>query len=626
MNLTKTPYNMAPYSSIHHSLIDDLTEAINLQQERKDRDYRELMQKPLQERVNKGHTLANIDIDIDFHSGAPNGFCPMLRGNDAFINRVTISCGDNVSRFREGSLVILSHGSHRFKMAIEEDRLSEMVLVSGDFDVKYNYIDRYSYPRHGWEVNEENSNINQRLLGAARDRISYDQDLFRTMDAMLDGTISNRYSPVHITPSNNRSQDIAVGKALGCSHFHLIQGPPGTGKTYTIARIVKNLVDDGKRVFVTAPTHTAINTCLNAISKEIPDRSKIVKIGEKNQADEILSNVNVSRKTRLSYEGYEYSDFSQEGIVIGATPYAMCYPASKRLQGWSFDYIIIDEAAQMSIPLALAAMTYGDRVIFVGDHKQLDPIMPSDSGNWLFSKSIFKHMVDNYPSDITMLDESYRLSESLVLIPSRLFYDGRLRTARNDDNREYLSFDCSGEAASILHEKSNEVLYLHHEFDALGRSPFEAKLAADIVDSLLDNGIELEDVAVITPYRAQVREVKRALVKKGILDEDSLDDIFVDTIERMQGQEKDYVIFTLANSNPSEVEDRLEFFYSPNRLNVAITRAKTKCIVIANEKVFQLCRDSHLTGAVGIGQKAFWNYHNLATKVYAGADPDGDEW
>ena len=175
-----------------------------------------------------------------------------------------------------------------------------------------------------------------------------------------------------------------------------------------------------------------------------------------------------------------------------------------------------------------------------------------------------------------------------------------------------------------MNDPSNEILYLHHEFDALGRSPFESGLSADIVADLVDNGVSLEDIAVITPYRAQVREVKKALVKKGVIDEDSLDDVFVDTIERMQGQEKDYVIFTLANSNPSEVEDRLEFFYSPNRLNVAITRAKTKCIVIANEKVFQICRDSRQTGAVGLGQKAFWDYYNLATKQYAEAADE--EW
>ena len=614
------------------SLIEDLTRAIDIQQERKSQDYKEMMQKPLQDRVNKGHTLANVDVDIDFYEDAPNDFCPYLSGNDMFIRSVTITCGDNVSRFREGSIVILSHGAHRFKMTIEEDRLDTMVLVSGDFDVKNNYIDCFSYPRHGWEVNEEHSNLTQRLLGASRDRISFDSSLNSRMERMLNGNLRNNYyNSVHVASSNNPSQDQAIRKALGCSDFHLIQGPPGTGKTYTIAKIVKILLECNQKVFVTAPTHTAINNCLNSISRVVPDRSMIVKIGEKNQADEILSNVNITRKTRLSISSYEYSDLSQDGIVIGATPYALCYPASKKLQGWDFDCVIIDEAAQMSIPLALAAMTSGKKVIFVGDHKQLDPIMPSGTGNWLFAKSVFKHMVDLYPQDITMLDQSYRLSQSLVRVPSALFYDGRLKTARTADNKEFTAFtnfedEVTFTVLDILQEESNEVLFLHHEFDALGRSPFEAKLSADLVYNLKKNGVVTDNIAIITPYRAQVREVKRALVSKGIIDENSLDAIFVDTIERMQGQEKDYVIFTLANSNPSEVEDRLEFFYSPNRLNVAITRAKTKCIVIANEKVFQLCRDSRQTGPVGVGQKAYWDFFNLSTKIYDGGDPDEDQW
>lgn len=606
------------------SFIDDLTEAIEIQQCQQNSDYNKMMEKTLQERVNKGHALANVDIEISFHHEAPNNFCPCLYGNDKFIDTVTVKCGDNVSRFREGAPVILSNNRHRFLMTINKDRLDEMVLVSGDFDVKNNYIDSISYSRHGWELNECNLTVNQRLFSATRDRISNDSCLRRTLENMLDGTLANSYKSVNVVITDNSSQDIAVKKALGCSYFHLIQGPPGTGKTYTIARVVNSLVANGKKILVTGPTHTAINNCLNAISKRVQDKWKIVKIGEKYQATEVLSNDYVSRKTRLTFESYEHSDFSQKGIVIGSTPYALCYPASKKLQGWEFDYVFIDEAAQMSIPLALAAMSYGKKIIFVGDHKQLDPIMPTGTNNWLFDKSIFKHMVDKYPDDITMLDKSYRLSESLVRIPSELFYGGRLKTACSCDNDEFIKFDCHGEVARILNDEDNEVLYLHHEFDALGRSPFEAKLSADIIESLLYNGVDRKNIAVITPYRSQVREVKKYLVRNCIIDEDSLDDIFVDTIERMQGQEKDYVIFTLANSNPAEVEDRLEFFYSPNRLNVAITRARTKCIVIANEKVFQLCKEASF-GIVGIGQKAYLNYYQLAHKIFAGSD-NKEEW
>ena len=131
-------------------------------------------------------------------------------------------------------------------------------------------------------------------------------------------------------------------------------------------------------------------------------------------------------------------------------------------------------------------------------------------------------------------------------------------------------------------------------------------------------------MAIITPYRAQVREVKRALVNYNVVVEDELDLIFVDTIERMQGQEKDYVIFTFANSNPSEVEDRLEFFYSPNRLNVAITRARTKCIVLANEKVFHLCENSNDPGLIGIGKRAYWDFYCVANKIYDVSE--NEEW
>ena len=606
------------------SLIEDLTKAIDIQQERQNREYQEMMGKTLQERVAKGHTLANVDIEIDFYDEVPNDFCPYLNGNDQFINRVVVFCGDNVSRFREGTPVVLSNGKYRFKFSIDEDLLDKMVLVSGDFDVKNNYINALEYPEHGWELNSENLTINQRLLGAARDRIYGNSVLNDAMESMLDGTLDNNYSMVTVNASNNSSQDTATRKALGCSRFHIIQGPPGTGKTYTIARIVKNLISEGKSVFITGPTHTAINNCLNAISELIRDKSRIVKIGEKHQADEVLGNEYITRKTRLSIASYENSMLSRNGIVIGATPYALCYPASKKLQGWEFDYVIIDEAAQMSIPLALAAMTYGKKLIFVGDHKQLDPIMPTGTGNWLFGKSIFKHMIDLYPDYVTMLDQSYRLSKSLVRIPTRLFYGNRLGTACQTDNKEFVSFRCSGEVGRILNDPANEVLYLHHEFDALGRSPYESDLVADIIFDLVHNGVELGNIAVITPYRAQVREVKKALVKKAILIEDSLEDVFVDTIERMQGQEKNYVIFTLANSNPVEVEDRLEFFYSPNRLNVAITRAKTKFIMIANERVFMLCQGAEPTGPVGIGMKVFWDYFNLASQIHSSSEED--EW
>ena len=83
---------------------------------------------------------------------------------------------------------------------------------------------------------------------------------------------------------------------------------------------------------------------------------------------------------------------SHDGIVIGGT-YCMCYPASKRLNNWEFDVALIDEAAQMSIPLAVSVMSKTDKYVYVGDHKQLDPIMPQAIGSSMFSESIFSRLV-----------------------------------------------------------------------------------------------------------------------------------------------------------------------------------------------------------------------------------------
>ena len=601
-------------------LIQNLSNAIDLQQKRQDEDFAEMVAKPLAERVAKGHTLTNLSIqNIDFYDGMPNNFCPPIFGAQKFIDKIYIHCKNNCSRFREGSALMLSNGNLSFKMELETDKIDDFVLRSGDFDVKNNILDCTNFPKTGWELNAVNQNITQRLLKASWQRLYDNPNLAKKMEQMLDGSCVNSYDVTNYSRADlNDSQNTAVRKAIGCSHFTIIQGPPGTGKTYTIAKLCVELIEKGKTVIITGPTHTAINNCLIAIAKNIKDKSKIVKIGEKYQAAEILGNPWITRKTRLSYYSYSgNSDFCQTGFIMGATPFALCFPAAKKLEGWNFDYIIIDEAAQVSMPLALAAMIYGKKVIFVGDHMQLDPIIPKNTNNWLFGSSVFKKMVDLYPEQVVLLDKSYRLNDNLIRIPNLLFYSGRISSCcRTKD--EYKDFMCRSHS-EIINHPSNELLVIHHDFGALGRSPFEAEMIADMVLDLLYNGINLDDIGIISPYRAQIREVKRALVEKNVLTEDNLDSIFVDTVERMQGQEKDYIFFSLANCNPEEVENRLEFFYSPNRLNVAITRAHIKCITITNEKIFNICRERIgmpcNSTELNDGMKAFLKFEELSTKI-----------
>ena len=208
----------------------------------------------------------------------------------------------------------------------------------------------------------------------------------------------------------------------------------------------------------------------------------------------------------------------------------------------------------------------------------------------MFSESIFQRLIRLYPRNVSLLNTSYRLNEGLIRIPNALFYDGRLSSGRK------LSVEPkpikSDRFSEIWDHPDPSVLYLHQEFDAQGRSPHEAKIVAELVADLRSSGVSFSDIGILTPYRAQVRQIKRAIVELlGGLDPDSIESFFVDTVDRMQGQEKDFIIYSMSNSHPLESKRRLDFFYSSNRLNVAITRAKKKCIVIANYKVFDIIDD-----------------------------------
>jgi len=598
------------------SFLNQLADAIDIQQQLQDQEYNELMSRPLQERVNRGYTMTNLFAEFEFFEGAPSRFVPAPVGTMRYIHRVRLHCAYNISKFREGTQVRLSHGAHAFVMEIERDDVNDLVLRTGSFEYRSNILDVRDCPREGWEVNAVNTNVTHRLLRTSWEMLYGNPDYCDHLERFLTGQFPNQYRESPSPSCGNPSQNEAIRKAFTCNYFHLIQGPPGTGKTFTIAKIVSYLMKMGKKVFVTAPTHTAINNCLNAIAAELQDVSMVVKVGERYQAEEIVHNPHITRKKSLKlYEYKQSTDFSKAGFVVGATPFALCSPASKKLEGWQFDYVIMDEAAQMSIPLALPAIMRGHRLVFVGDHQQLDPIVPQGTGNRFFDSSIFKALADLYPQDITLLDRSYRLNESLIAIPNHLFYSGKIATGRTLE-RPYAGFDCPA-APQIVTHPSNALLVVHHEFDSLGRSPYEANLTADIVSDLLRNGVPMSQIGIMSPYRAQIREIKRALLEK--LGESIAVSLFIDTVERMQGQEKDYIIYSMSNSNPAEVEDHLEFFYSPNRLNVALTRARVKCIVIANEKIFtfcdELCQHSGTSEQLRDGAEVFRRYFQIATKL-----------
>lgn len=606
------------------NVLDEFQKAIEIEYLKNLEDYKEQMKQPLDERIAKGITMSNLKVEFDFYDGLPNQWCSFLSGSEKYILSAKIYCDNNISKFKEGNSVLLSNGVHKFEMDIDEDNTENFILKPNDFNVKFCSIDSNNYPKNNWEINIVHTDIGTKLLRTAAQILQNDNTTLNKIDNFLNGKTKNNFQN-HLQKVGylNESQNSAYLKAINSSNFCIIQGPPGTGKTETIGNITKQLVDSGLKVFVTAPTHTAINNCLNAISSKIKDPSKVIKIGEKAQNKEVQDNSLVLKKTRYSY----YTNKNTQGIAIGATAYSLCYPATKRLDGWDFDVAIIDEASQLSIPLSVAAMCRTGKYIFVGDHKQLDPIIPKNSNNEMFEESIFGRLARIYPNEINLLNTSYRLNESLIKIPNTLFYNNLLHSdsTTKQDNAQYQSSSHS----QILNNDSH-TLVLHNVFDSQGRSPFEAKIVAELVADLLKNGIKLNDIGIMSPYRAQVREIKKE-VKKILQNSISnpFESLFVDTVDSMQGQERNYIIYSLSNSHPLESMRRLDFFYSPNRLNVAITRAIKKCIVIGNYKIFDI-KDEELKlhneyQDIKDSLDTFKKYYSLSTKIELN-ETDKDEW
>lgn len=607
-------------------VLSDFAEAIILQQKKVDESFEEQMKLPMEERVAKGVTMTNLKVVFNFYEEEPNQYCPDIKYPDKFILSAKIYCENNISKFRVGEQVVLSKGIHKFKMDIIEDRIGSFILGPNNYDVKYCYIDSENYDQNNWQINVRKSDVTLKLLAATAGNLENDSIRLNRIEELMGGRLDSTSSTYYQYTQLNKSQNMAVESSICTPIFHLIQGPPGTGKTETIAHIASVFIESGKKVFVTAPTHTAINNCLNAISKKVKDKSKVVKIGDKYQASEIIENKHITRKTHLPADSYSTNhDLSHNGIIIGGTPYCFCYPASKRLNNWEFDVALIDEAAQMSIPLAVSVMSKTDKFIFVGDHKQLDPIIPLGTGLSMFSESIFSRLVRLYPHEKTLLNISYRLNEKLIRIPNALFYDNKLKSASSlGETHPNIA---TNRYPHLLNHNDPKVLYLHKVFDSQGRSPHEARIVAELVSDLLSNGIEQKDIGILTPYRAQVREIKKTLNKAiGGIDTEDTESLFIDTVDRMQGQERDYIIYSMSNSHPLESKRRLDFFYNPNRLNVAITRAMKKCIVIANYKVFDII-DEELNDLPNYPMlkpslDKFKEYYKLSTKIEEEVEED----
>ena len=352
----------------------------------------------------------------------------------------------------------------------------------------------------------------------------------------------------------------------------LLVGSPGTGKTLMLAHLARLLVADGQRVLVTALTHRAIHNALNKIL-QVEENIDVCKIGPAQNNDDL----NVP-----GLETFVDSHFGNihEGYVIGATPFAV---QTERLSNVEFDVVLFDEASQVTLPLAIMGMLAGNKYIFIGDEKQLPPVTVTDAGQ-AAQASIFEYLAGR--GNETMLNITYRLNDALTEWPSRTFYHNELKSSQHSAERRLRLSDRESRWDFVLDPSSPAVfLDLCHRNSTV-RSPREAEVVVELILALLDHHVPPDEIGVVVPYRAQSR-LTRSLLRRAIPDESIWSQIVVDTVERMQGQEREVVLFSFATASPAFAAQLADFLFQPQRINVAVTRPRTKLVLIGSHHMLE---------------------------------------
>ena len=257
---------------------------------------------------------------------------------------------------------------------------------------------------------------------------------------------------------------------------------------------------------------------------------------------------------------------------------------SEILKVEKFDFAVIDEATQSTEPSALIAVLKAKRFIMAGDHKQLPPtVLNEEAACRSFTKSLFERLLALHGDKIrVMLDVQYRMNEEIAEFPNREFYDGKLKADEQVKRRTLM--DILPESVDEESEDVKPFLFIDtcDELEERVRkgstsreNPGEARLVKDVAERLLNMGIKPEDIAVISPYDDQVAHIKRMLHVEGLE---------IKTVDGFQGREKEVVIVSFVRSNKSGT---IGFLKDLRRLNVSITRAKRKLVLIGDSNTLE---------------------------------------
>ena len=491
-------------------------------------------------------------------------------------NHLVVTLGDNDSRFREGDMICLHSGDAKNESfvrqaTIEAENEGEW-LLRADFD-------QSAVNRHNGACYADMDAMDLKpFFDKALDDVANLPNGRKVVLPLLSGELKadKVYSDNYDDAANyaeeaglNEKQAEAVGMGVAAQYLACIQGPPGTGKTKVISLIAKLLVAEGHEILLTSHTHMAINNALNKVAKEgVPT----VKVGSSSSVKGLDEGI-----LRFDH-GSDWEDRPDSGYVIGATPFATC---SSRLENFNFDTVIFDEASQITVPLAVMAMRKGKRFVFVGDHKQLPPVVLSKSVLDEESYSVFSQLVLGNKKVEVMLSHTYRMNKWLAQWPCQQYYNGQLSSAGDNSERSLKLDKAPSQFNDVFSDESPFVFIPSPGISARTQSSDEAGLVVSLIQTAVDAGLEIEDIGVVTPYRNHGKMIRNKLADR--LGTYTAKRVVTETVERMQGQEREVIIISLCSTDKQFIQSVANFFFQPERLNVAITRPMVKLILIGPE-------------------------------------------
>lgn len=387
----------------------------------------------------------------------------------------------------------------------------------------------------------------------------------------------------------NDEQKHAISSILEFYPINILQGPPGTGKTIVLANAAIATSLKNREVVIIANTHQAVNNALTKIGK-LNKKIPLIKIGELLKTEGLDENV-------IKFQKFsEYNDFSRinkkkkkYGYVVGMTIWGAIANLGLRSHSHFRPYLaLVDEASLLPLTYASVLGKCASSICFMGDSRQMPPIFRHELENNVLSESILEYCAKNVKGvPVSVLPETHRMNREITHLVSKVFYEPHgitLRSAEsiaeNKFNSPYLN--SQGMSDSFVFMDANiSTPNCNEENDG------ESNAAIELTLKLLDEGYQAENIAIVTPFRKQVRLLRAKA--NDLIEQNNCP--LIDTVERLQGQDVDCIILSFASSNNDYIERRRDFIFNHNRLNVMISRAKTKVIILASKLIQEELRN-----------------------------------